>query len=78
MRGHLQAQSNLGLMYWEGKGVEKDLKRAYYWLAVAVEQGDDEAPGHLKRVATDMSPDEVKEADTKAKEWMKTARKMWR
>jgi len=32
----------------------------------------------LKRIATDMSPDEVKEADTKAKEWMKTARKMWR
>ena len=77
-RGHLQAQANLGLMYWEGKGVEKDLKRAYYWLSVAAEQGDDEAPGYLKRMAGEMSPDDVKEADAKAKEWMKTAKKMWR
>jgi len=65
-------------VYWEGKGGDKDLKRAYCWLSVAAEQGDDEAPGHPKRLAGEMSADDVKEAGDKARDWMKTAKKMWR
>lgn len=39
-QGNPKAQSNLGLMYRNGKGVNKDYSKAIYWFKRAAEQGD--------------------------------------
>jgi TPR repeat protein len=65
------------MMYYEGKGVEKNLQQAYYWLAVAGHQGDDVAQGQLKKVSAGMSSEQIKDAENQAKEWMAKAKKTW-
>ena len=37
--GHTQAQYNLGFLYYEGKGVQQNLKTAFDWINRAAEQG---------------------------------------
>jgi len=43
LRGEVDAQYAMGLIYAEGRGVEVDLAQAYYWLSLAVDQGDRDA-----------------------------------
>ena len=47
-KGDAIAQRQVGLMYWLGKGVEKDLGKAKYWLEKAAQQGDALAQKRLK------------------------------
>jgi len=47
-KGDAIAQRQVGLMYWLGKGVEKDLGKAKYWLEKAAQQGDELAQKRLK------------------------------
>jgi uncharacterized protein len=75
-RGHVQAQHDLGMLYYAGQGVEKDSRWAYYWIKVAALQGDDKAEESLKKVSAGMNPDQVREADRQATEWMAKAKKM--
>lgn len=74
-RGHVQAQQNLGVLYREGKGVERDLQLGYFWMKVAALQGDEVAQASLTAAARDLSADQVREADSRAGEWMKPNRK---
>jgi TPR repeat protein len=74
-RGHVQAQHDLGMLYHEGQGVEKDPRWAYYWIKVAALQGDDKAEESLKKVSVGMSADQVREAERQAAEWMAKAKK---
>ena len=46
-QGHVYAQSNLGIMYAEGRGVPRDYAEAVRWYRKAAEQGDAEAQGNL-------------------------------
>ncbi|NOR65247.1 MAG: AAA family ATPase [Candidatus Scalindua sp.] len=46
-QGHAQAQSNLGIMYSQGQGVEKDYNEAVKWCRKAAEQGNEQAQGML-------------------------------
>jgi TPR repeat protein len=39
-QGYAEAQSILGVMYANGKGVLKDLSKAKYWIKKAYEGGD--------------------------------------
>ena len=64
-------------MYYEGKGVEKNLQQAYYWLALAGQQGDDLAQEQLPKVKAGMTADDIKEAENQAKAWMAKAKKVW-
>lgn len=48
LKGEAIAQRQVGLMYWLGKGVPKDLRKAKYWLEKAAEQGDELAQKRLK------------------------------
>lgn len=75
-RGHVQAQSDLGSMYWDGKGVEKNLVLAYQWLGIAAQLGDDTAPDTMKKVAAEMSGDQVREAEGYVKDWMEKNKKI--
>jgi hypothetical protein len=38
--GNLPAQAKLGFLYWSGRGVPKDLNKAYFWTVVARTRGD--------------------------------------
>jgi len=42
-QGNANAQSQLGICYYLGFGVEKDFKQAIPWLTKAAQQGDDYA-----------------------------------
>ncbi len=39
--GHHNAQFNVGIMYLNGQGVEKDETKAYAWFSLAAESGDE-------------------------------------
>lgn len=38
--GYAPAQSKLGLLYWRGEGIEKDMNQAFKWLYLAQEPTD--------------------------------------
>jgi uncharacterized protein len=46
-QGNAQAQFNLGLAYYDGKGVPKDYAEAVKWYRKAVEQGNAQAQNNL-------------------------------
>jgi len=62
LRGEVDAQYALGLIYAEGRGVEIDLAQAHYWLSLAVEQGDRDADLLRNVVGSQMTEDEYKAA----------------
>ena len=46
-QGNIVAQYNLGVMYFDGKGVPKDDTKAVKWYRLAAKQGDAEAQNNL-------------------------------
>ena len=46
-KGDMYAQSNLGLMYYNGDGVPQDYREAVKWYRLAAEQGDAKAQYNL-------------------------------
>ncbi len=46
-QGHATAQSNLGVMYAEGRGVPQDYAEAVKWYCLAAEQGNAAAQSNL-------------------------------
>jgi hypothetical protein len=40
IKGHQTAQFNIGVMYYRGEGVDKDLVRAFSWIELSTERGD--------------------------------------
>ena len=46
-KGDAAAQNNLGVRYYSGEGVEKDLKKAVKWFQKAAEQGKEKAQNNL-------------------------------
>jgi TPR repeat protein len=42
-RGEVNAQYAMGLIHAEGRGVTPDTVEAYYWLTLAIAQGDNDA-----------------------------------
>lgn len=58
LRGEVDAQYAMGLIYAEGRGVEIDLALAHYWLSLAVAQGDRDADLLRNIVGSQMTDDE--------------------
>ena len=58
LRGEVDAQYALGLIYAEGRGVTIDLAQAHYWLSLAVEQGDKDADLLRNIVGSQMTDEE--------------------
>jgi len=46
-QGNVFAQNDLGVLYYEGKGVSQDYKKAVYWFTKSADQGDDLAQFNL-------------------------------
>lgn len=65
----MRAQLNLGTLYAMGQGVPEDKVRAYLWFSLAAAGGDPAAPNYRNRVAQEMTPAEIAEAQKLAREW---------
>jgi TPR repeat protein len=68
-QGHTGAQVYLGLSYATGLGVPQDNIHAYMWLSLAAARGDQDAISNRNRVARQMTPAQIAEAQKLAREW---------
>lgn len=71
-QGLVDAQWHLGFMYANGQGVPQDYVLAHMWLNLAAAQNMAFAAGGRDRVAVDMTPDQIAEAQRLAREWRPT------
>jgi hypothetical protein len=71
-QGDAAAQSNLGNMYDNGKGVQQDYKTAVMWYTKAAEQGDATAQSNLGVMYA--SGEGVPESHIKAYVWWSMAK----
>jgi TPR repeat protein len=70
-QGYTPAQADLGVLYWNGQGVQPDVVLAYMWLSLAAAHEPD-AVGERDHVASQMTPDEIAEAQRLARDWKPT------
>lgn len=76
-RDNPTAQYALGILYYEGEGVRKDLVAAYAWFDLAAARGDKlqapitsrDAISYRDLVATKMNKDQIAEALKRARDW---------
>ena len=66
--GDVDAQYGMGLIYAEGRGVEQDEAKSFYWLTRAIQQGDSGAVVLRKVVAAGMSAEQFDRAELLLKE----------
>jgi len=68
-QGHGRAMFIIGRLYHTAHGVPHDLVRAHMWYNLATANGYDEGKKWRDRIADDMSPTQVAEAQKMAREW---------
>jgi TPR repeat protein len=61
----------LGIMYDEGRGVQKNKIQAYKWFNIAYKKGNSEASFGMESLKEEMTVAEIKEAQGLATQWMK-------
>jgi hypothetical protein len=49
-QGHVDAQNNLGALYFTGEGVDRDEQKAIEWFEKAAAQGNEEAIANLEAI----------------------------
>ncbi len=72
-KGNPDAQYYVGLFYYEGKGIEKDLTKAAKWYQKAAEQGHATAQLNLGKIMHDKGGHGCSESNAKAVEWHQKA-----
>jgi len=70
-QGHAPAQNNLGAMYWTGVGAPKDYIYSHMWFNLAAANGHDGAESLRDIVAKIMTPTQIEQAQTLAKECLR-------
>ncbi len=68
-QGDVRGQYNLGFMYANGQGVPQDIVQAQMWFTLAAEQGAALAQNNRDKAASEMTPDQIAEAQRMAREW---------
>jgi len=68
-QGNAIAQTNLGVMYYLGTGVIKDMVEAHAWFNVGSAQGNENARGLLPMAEEEMTKDQIAEATKLAREY---------
>lgn len=63
-RGNAKAQTSLGSMFANGQGAPQDLVKAYKWFKLAAASGEADALVKLKAAEAQMTPKQIKEAET--------------
>ncbi len=75
-QGLAAAQLNLGVKYRNGEGTPQDFVEAHMWANLAASQlsGEDRdlAVRHRDGLAAQMTPDQIAEAQRRAREWTPT------
>jgi uncharacterized protein len=78
-QGNADAQNNLGLMYDNGQGVTQDYVEAHMWLNLAASKSNGEDQNRRSdlrdAVAKKMTPQQIAEAQRRAREWKPTTPK---
>ena len=68
-QGHAGAKFNLGFMYSKGRGGPLDYVQAHMWVNLAAAQGDENARKARDKLAEQMAPAQITEAQRLAREW---------
>jgi len=68
--GNADAQNNLGLLYRDGRGVERNLVVSYAWISLAAAQRSAVAERNLERLTECMSPAKIMEGQQLAAEYL--------
>lgn len=68
-QGNAKAQNNMGAAYHDGEGVPKDLVRAHMWFNLAAASGEDGASDNRRKAESQMTKEQVAEAEKLAREW---------
>jgi hypothetical protein len=66
-QGVARAQFNLGVMYGRGQGVSQDYIEAHKWMTLAAAL--EESAAARDRLAQQMTPAQIAEAQRRAQEW---------
>jgi TPR repeat protein len=66
-KGNAKAQSLLGVMFRNGKGVPKNPARAHMWFSLAAVRGDAQAKAELHEVSQTMTAQEISQAEAMAR-----------
>jgi TPR repeat protein len=64
-----KAQTDLGLMYLRGQGLPADIVEARKWFTLAAADGDPTGADNLRKLATQMSSEQIAESDRRARDW---------
>jgi hypothetical protein len=68
-QGKAKAQYDLGVMYYYGQGVTQDFVHAQAWVNLAASQGNDLARENRDIISKKMTPQQIAEAQSLAREW---------
>jgi uncharacterized protein len=68
-QGNETAQAKLALMYAQGHGVSQDYVTAHMWFNLSAASGDKDAVKGLDLAAAHLTPAQIAEAQTLAREW---------
>lgn len=68
-RGNAWAQQVVALHYAAGRGVQKNIKRAYFWALLAEAYGAPDAGRHRKKIGKQIEPEARRELKAAALEW---------
>jgi uncharacterized protein len=68
--GGADALFELGLAYCSGRDGETDLIEAHKWFNLAALRGNSEAKRYRSELASEMSRDEIGQAQRRAREWL--------
>jgi TPR repeat protein len=58
-------------MYYDGKGVEKNMAQALMWHYISIENGSDDAKLNWDTLEKEATPEQIFEAKKLSDEWMK-------
>ena len=73
-QGDAKAQSNLGVMYYNGQGVPQDYVSAHMWFNFSSANGDKDAIKNRKLVETKMTKQQIEKAQELARNWKPTSK----
>lgn len=72
-QGDTDSCYNVGIRYYNGRGVDKDYTQAYVWFSLAAQSGDEDALTMVKRCEEKMTADELSKAKAALAEASKRA-----
>ncbi len=68
--GSLTAQAKLAFLYWGGRGVSKDVNRAYFWSVLARARGDEQSKDLAAVLASGMTRPQATVIERQADLWL--------